>query len=169
MVLAVLAAVTLLWFQPQKLLYDERVHEPPPSAAGSSQAPGPDAAPVELASGTFISREHPTRGTARVLRLADGRVVVRLEGFATTNGPALVVWLSRNPAHGIDDAFDDGHADLGPLKGNVGDQNYLVPAGVDASGYTSLVVWCARFHVSFGAADLTPASRQQPPGSSTGS
>jgi hypothetical protein len=154
-VLALLGAVTLLWFQPQKLLYDVRVHEPLPHAGASSPGSGAVARPVELASGSFISREHPTRGTARVLRLAEGRVVVRLEDFATSNGPRLVVWLSRNPAHGADDAFDDAHVELGPLEGNVGDQNYSVPAAVDASGYTSVVVWCARFHVSFGAADLT--------------
>jgi hypothetical protein len=158
-VLAVLAAGTLLWFQPQKLLYDSRVDEPLPGVAAPAQAPGSTAAPVELASGGFVSREHETRGTARVLRLADGRVVVRFEGFATSNGPLLVVWLSANPANGPDGAFAGGHVDLGPLKGNVGDQNYVVPAGVDATAYTSVVVWCARFHVSFGAADLAPVSR----------
>ena len=156
-VLAVLVAVTLVWFQPQKLLYDNRVHESLPSAA-SSQAPGSAATPAELASGAFISREHPTRGTARVLRLADGRVVIRFEGFATSNGPLLVVWLSKNPAHGPDGAFGDSYVDLGPLKGNIGDQNYPVPAAVDPTTYTSVVVWCARFHVSFGAADLAPGT-----------
>jgi len=103
-----------------------------------------------------------------VLRLADGRVVVRLEGFATSNGPRLVVWLSKNPAHGADDTFDDDHVDLGALNGNVGDQNYLLPAGVDATAYTSVVIWCDRFHVSFGAADLAPV-RRKPPGASSGS
>jgi hypothetical protein len=55
---------------------------------------------VVLASGPFVSREHETRGTARVLRLADG----------------------------------------------------------------SVVVWCARFHVVFGAADLTPDTPRRPAG-----
>jgi Electron transfer DM13 len=160
----VLAAGTLIWFQPQKLLYDIRIDEPLPSTAVPSQAHGAPAAPAELASGTFVSREHETRGTARVLRLADGGVVVRFEGFATSNGPLLVVWLSKNPADGPDDSFADGHVDLGALKGNVGDQNYLVPPGVDTTAYTSVVVWCARFHVSFGAADLAPASSGQPSG-----
>jgi hypothetical protein len=160
--LVVLAAVTLIWFQPQKLWYDDRVDEALPSvsaeepavATGSGSAPSVPAGPVELASGTFVSREHETRGTARILQLPDGRVVVRFEGFETSNGPVLVVWLSRNAATGDDGAFDDDHVDLGPLKGNVGDQNYDVPAGVDAPAYTSVVVWCDRFDVSFGAADL---------------
>jgi Electron transfer DM13 len=147
----VLAAVTLIWFQPQKLLYDQRVQEGLPSAATGV------AAPVELASGAFVSREHETYGTARILRLGDGRVVTRFAGFATSNGPVLRVWLSRNPAHGDDAAFGHDHVDLGALKGNVGDQNYLVPARVDATAYASVVVWCDRFHVSFGAADLVPS------------
>jgi Electron transfer DM13 len=161
-VLVVLAAVTVVWFQPQKLFYDQRVDEALPSVAaeesavpsGSATASGP----VELAGGTFVSREHETVGTARVLQLPDGQVIVRFEGFETSNGPVLVVWLSKNGADGDDDAFDDDYVDLGPLKGNVGDQNYVVPDGVDPTSYTSVVVWCDRFNVSFGAADLSPAA-----------
>ena len=112
--------------------------------------------PVELATGTFISREHETTGTARILRLPDGQQILRLEGFETSNGPALFVYLSQNPADGEDGSFDDDYLDLGALKGNVGDQNYVIPAEVDPLGYTSVVVWCDRFSVSFGAADLVP-------------
>ena len=110
--------------------------------------------PVELARGTFISREHETTGTARILRLADGQQILRLEGFETSNGPALFVYLSQNPADGDDGSFDDDYIDLGELKGNIGDQNYVVPAEIDPLGYTSVVVWCDRFNVSFGAADI---------------
>jgi hypothetical protein len=164
-VLVVLAAVTLIWFQPQKLFYDDRVDEALPSVAAEESAvpsgtatPSAPAQPVELATGTFVSREHETVGTARVLQLPDGQVIVRFEGFETSNGPVLVVWLSKNHADGDDDAFDDDHVDLGPLKGNIGDQNYEVPEGVDATSYTSVVVWCDRFDVSFGAADLQPVA-----------
>jgi Electron transfer DM13 len=153
--------VTLIWFQPQRLLYDQRVDEPVPTAAHQQTpkggaTPTHGAGPAELASGTFVSREHATHGTARVLGLADDREYVRFEGFATSNGPELVVWLSKNRANGPGGAFDDAHVDLGPLKGNIGSQNYAVPAGTDAASYTSVVVWCARFHVPFGAAELTP-------------
>ncbi|MGY1619692.1 DM13 domain-containing protein [Geodermatophilus sp. SYSU D00691] len=173
-VLVVLAAVTLVWFQPQKLFYDQRVDEALPSvAAGETDGTEPQAdgsgtadpteppaptGPVELASGTFVSREHETVGTARVLQLPDGQVIIRFEGFETSNGPVLVVWLSQNTATGPDDAFDDEYLDLGPLKGNIGDQNYVVPEGVDAASFTSVVVWCDRFNVSFGAADLSPSA-----------
>jgi Electron transfer DM13 len=146
-VLVVLGAVTLIWFQPQKLFYDTTVDEAIPSASATAE-------PVELARGTFISREHETTGTARILRLPDGQQILRLEGFETSNGPALFVYLSQNPADGEDGVFDDDYLDLGALKGNIGDQNYVVPAEIDPLGYTSVVVWCDRFDVSFGAADI---------------
>jgi Electron transfer DM13 len=141
------AGVVLLWFQPQTLLYDERVDEPLPGTGAS----------VELARGNFVSGQHETTGTARVLRLPDGEQVVRLEDFSTSNGPALYVYLSQNPAEGEDGSFDDDYVDLGPLKGNLGDQNYPVPAEINGVGYASVVVWCERFSVPFGAADLMSA------------
>ncbi|MGY1636969.1 DM13 domain-containing protein [Geodermatophilus sp. SYSU D00742] len=162
--LAVLAAATFVWFQPQRLLYDQRVDEVLPgvaateSPAAGSPASTAAARPLQLASGSFASREHETVGTARLLRLPDGRVMVRFEGFATSNGPVLVVWLTKNPALGPDEAFDDDHVSLGPLKGNVGNQNYAVPSDVDSTAYTSVVVWCDRFDVPFGAADLDPST-----------
>ncbi|SDC76128.1 Electron transfer DM13 [Geodermatophilus telluris] len=159
-----LAAVALVWFQPQKLFYDQRVDEAlpsadaPPSAGAGQPAPAAPPGPVDLATGTFVSREHDTTGTARVVALPDGQVVVRLEGFATSNGPALYVYLSQNTAQGEEAAFDDEFVDLGPLKGNVGDQNYAVPEDVDATAWTSVVVWCDRFDAAFGAADLRPST-----------
>jgi hypothetical protein len=47
------------------------------------------------------------------------------------------------------------HISLGKLKGNKGSQNYAVPADVDPSRFTSVSIWCNRFDVSFGAAELT--------------
>jgi hypothetical protein len=160
-ILVVVAGIVLVWFQPQKLFYDQTVDESLPSVPAEPGDPGEEPAspvpPVEVAVGTFVSREHETTGTARALRLPDGSQIVRFEGFATSNGPALFVYLSQNPAQGEDGAFDDDYFDLGALKGNVGDQNYVVPAEVDPTGYASVVIWCERFGVSFGAADLTAA------------
>ena len=133
--------------------------ERPPADGSAGRRPSaPAAQPVDLATGSFVSREHETVGTARVVQLPDGQVIVRLEGFETSNGPALYVYLSQNPADGTEAAFDDEFVDLGALKGNVGDQNYVVPAGVDAVAFTSVVIWCDRFDAAFGAADLAPVA-----------
>jgi hypothetical protein len=54
--------------------------------------------------------------------------------------------------------FDDGaYVDLGSLKGNRGNQNYSIPADLDLEGLSSVAIWCDRFNVSFGAAELKPA------------
>jgi hypothetical protein len=48
-----------------------------------------------------------------------------------------------------------GAVDLGPLKGNIGDQNYSIPNEVDLSGFDTVLVWCVRFNALFGVATLT--------------
>lgn len=165
------AAFGSYWFQPWKLWQDETVEEalpgvvatsaPPagaprgqPSAQPSSTASGPQT----LASGDLISHEHATSGTAKLLRLADGSHVVRLENLDTSNGPDLRVWLTDAPVEQGKagwHVFDDGkYVSLGKLKGNKGSQNYALPSDVDWSSYSSVSIWCDRFDVSFGAAEL---------------
>lgn len=145
-------------FQPWRIFVDSVVVEAAPSAPAGADA---TADPVVLASGSFISHEHETAGTVTVLQLADGSRVLRLEDLSTSNGPDLKVWLTDAPViEGPDGwrVFDDGAwADLGALKGNVGSQNYAIPADVDLAALTSVSIWCDRFDVSFGAALLAPA------------
>ncbi len=44
--------------------------------------------------------------------------------------------------------------ELGALKGNQGDQNYDLPAGVDLNQYQVVAIYCERFHAIFGVARL---------------
>jgi hypothetical protein len=152
---AVALAVALALFQPWKLWVNQTVDEALPVAAAG---PTPSAGLAELARGTFVSHEHATTGTARVLQGGDGSRYLRLENLATSNGPLLKVWLTDATVRTGSDGwhvFDDGrHLDLGALKGNKGSQNYPLPPGVDLATFHSVTVWCARFHVSFGAAEL---------------
>src|SRR5688572_6952865 len=97
----VVAAIVLVWFQPQKLWIDERVNEDAPTAEPRSTAATdtpdtPPEEPDEVARDMFASLDHTTRGTVRVLRLGDDERVVRLEDFETDNGPDLFVYLSTN-------------------------------------------------------------------------
>ncbi|MET8148650.1 DM13 domain-containing protein [Actinoplanes sp. NPDC049668] len=158
------AAVALPLFQPWKIWVDETVDEPPPAAVAAvsgtaSAGPRATAGPATIARGTFVSHEHDTTGTVRVVRGPDGSRHLRIEDLDTSNGPALKVWLTDAPVLAGRDGwhvFDDGrHVDLGALKGNKGSQNYPIPAGVDLAAYRSVSIWCARFRVSFGAAQLT--------------
>lgn len=113
--------------------------------------------PVVVATGRFTDADaiHMGSGTATVYQLPDSNHVVRFEAFRTTNGPALVVYLARHSSpSSADDVIDGGFLSLGKLKGNVGNQNYPVPAGTDISEYGSVVIWCELFDVLFSPASL---------------
>ena len=145
LVLAVVAVVgfVLVWFQPQKLVIDERADDVAPESVSAE----------ELATASFVSLDHETTGRVRILD-GDGTRVVRLEDLATSNGPDLYLYLSTNDVSGPEGAFDDDIVNLGRLKGNLGDQNYDVPAGTDLARYRSVLIWCDRFDSAFGAAAL---------------
>ena len=116
------------------------------------------AAPAEVVvqyTGTFMDRSHPSEGVAQVLNDGSAQRFLRLEEFATDNGPDLNVYLSAAPPDAPADQFDDDFVDLGNLKGNIGDQNYEIPEDVDLDRYSTVVIWCVRFAVAFGSAGLT--------------
>jgi hypothetical protein len=110
----------------------------------------PDA-PVALATGAFTSIAHPTSGTALLVRLPDGTHLVRIEGLETDNGPDVWLAVSNAPA-GSGDYSSLRRVE--PLKGNIGNQNYPIPADIDVDGLRSVVIWCERFSVAFGDAPL---------------
>ncbi|MFD7664528.1 DM13 domain-containing protein [Streptomyces sp. NPDC059788] len=172
---AVLAAAFALYlFQPWKALTSTTVDEAAPPAVTSSApadamtgepgARGPDGTggmsgmKGAAARGSFVSHEHATSGTARTLRLADGGRVVRLEDLKTSEGPDVRVYLSHRSAAEAAKGLGRDAVELGALKGNLGNQNYTVPSATDPAGFRSVVIWCKRFSVSFGAADLPAAA-----------
>ncbi|MBH0774715.1 DM13 domain-containing protein [Nocardia bovistercoris] len=110
---------------------------------------------TELTRGRFVRQEHEVVGTARLLELPDGRRILRLEDFATSDGPDLHVWLSEKAAGGNWFKYGRGRrVRLGALKATDGNHNYPIPADHDLSGLRSAVIWCRRFHVAFGSAPL---------------
>jgi hypothetical protein len=183
-VLALLAWVVFGVFGAHLLFVDDEVDEalptfdppaatvPAPAAADApvaTDAPAPTSvtAPVVPApttpsasepvvvtevAGSFVSREHDTSGRALVLGDGSGQRFLRFEEFATDNGPDLNVYLVDSSTGDVSDFVD-----LGNLKGNVGDQNYEVPAGTDLSRYDTVVIWCVRFSANFGDAVLAAA------------
>jgi Electron transfer DM13 len=152
--IAVAALVIVLFaawyaFRPEGLFIDRRVQEELPSAKGG--------APLQrVASGSFYGVVHPTEGTATIYQVGDGSRVLRFTNFRTTNGPNVHVYMvAAGDAKDSASVPRAGFIDLGPIKGNVGDQNYAFGPGVDLSKYRSVSVWCQRFSVNFGTAPLT--------------
>ncbi len=116
---------------------------------------GMEIEPTVLGKGEFgqIDPVHGASGTATIYELPDGQRIVRLEDFSSTNGPELHVILTTGTA--METFADVGeYIDLGLLKGNVGNQNYEIPAELDLTPIKSIVIYCRPFHVVFSVADL---------------
>jgi hypothetical protein len=107
--------------------------------------------------GTFHGKVHKTSGRATIYKESDGRLLLRLTNFKTSNGPDVHVVLIA-----AKDADDDANflknstekLELGSLKGNEGDQNYDIPAGTDLEKFQTVSIYCERFNANFGAAPL---------------
>jgi hypothetical protein len=163
--LAAGGAFGIYWFAPWKLFTDNTVNETLPNVdaagTGTQAGSGPAATNTLLASGTIVAHEHESSGTAKLVRLSDGRVQLILENLVTSDGPDLRVWLTDQPVKEGKAGwfvFDDGrYVEVGSLKANKGNQVYDIPAGTDLNGLTSVTIWCKRFSVSFGAAQLKAA------------
>ncbi|MDH3312704.1 MAG: DM13 domain-containing protein [Nitrosopumilus sp.] len=91
---------------------------------------------------------HDTQGDVYTIPLEDGSNVLRLENFKSTNGPDLYVYLS------IDDNASK-FINLGELKANKGNQNYVIPDDTDLSKHNKVLIWCKAFGVLFGSAELS--------------
>ena len=110
-----------------------------------------------MLSGKFIGVNdgiHNAEGVAKVIALDDGTSVLRLENFKATNGPDLYVYLAT-------DKSASDIVNLGRLKGNIGNQNYPIPAGTDLTKYNTALIWCKAFSGPFGSAQLASPSPPQ--------
>lgn len=135
------------WYLASPLFIDQEV----------SETISPADAQQVLAQGTFsdVDSLHKGMGTATIYEGVGGRRVLRLSDFRVTNGPDLKVWLvAKSAIASADDVKNSESVSLGRLKGNVGDQNYDLPADLDLGKYTSVVIWCEQFGVLFSPATL---------------
>lgn len=111
--------------------------------------------PHPLAAGPFVAMAHSGRGTAAISQREDGSRRVVISDLATEAGPDLMLVLTE-AAPDPDANLLPAHLDLGPLKGNRGTFEYVLPPGVDVGRYSHAVVWCRLFSVPFTVAALRP-------------
>jgi hypothetical protein len=149
----VLAIAVWYAFRPERAFLDVHVSESAPSGMTAV-----------LSSGVFVPLAHEGRGLAEVVQLADGRRMLRFSNFETLNGPDVRVYLLKAASvRGDRELALAGFLDLGELKGNIGDQNYDIPAGTDLSSYRAVSVWCRRFGVNFTSASLVQGTPSRAP------
>jgi hypothetical protein len=116
------------------------------------------AEPIAIASGSFRDGDafHKGSGEAIIYQLEDGSHLLRLENLNVTNGPDLhVLLVNHSDPQTRADVHDSGYSELGKLKGNMGSQNYEIPADLDLDSVSSIVIYCKPFQVVFSVAALT--------------
>ena len=136
-------------FRPEKLWINAKVNEAAPFSASTDPQP--------LYTGRLEGKAHQSNGRATIYKAPDGKPYLRLTDFMTSNGPDVHVVLARADDANLRQEIVKGQLDsieLGPLKGNQGDQNYDLPAPVDLQKYNAVVIYCERFHAIFGLARL---------------
>jgi len=134
------------WYAFSPLLFDDVVEE---QLVAADQT---------LSTGEFVDADafHQGSGTAQIVQMADGGLQVQLSNFEVTNGPDLKVYISSHPnPTSASDVTGAEILNLGELKGNVGDQAYDLPEGVDLASLGSVVIWCEQFGVLFATAALS--------------
>lgn len=113
-------------------------------------------------SGSFVSGEHPTQGTARIVN-RNGQLVIELDNnFKTFDmGPDLVVVLHRSdnvigntkpPAYPLKEG---DYVFVEELQKFSGAQTYTIPSNIKLDDYKSVAIWCRKFNATFGAAKLS--------------
>jgi hypothetical protein len=129
------------------------VFPPPPAAEQLTDA---DRRARVLAEGTFI---HANR--ADPIHHGKGRVTVRQDNvylepdFEVGPGPKFHVYLvPKAPIRTSGDLRDQMFVDLGRLRAFKGSQRYAIPAGLDLTGFGSVIIWCEQFSVLISPADL---------------
>jgi hypothetical protein len=126
---------------------DTPLNEPPlPAMKGAEVA----------ASGRFYSIERKSRGEAKLYRLTGGRLALRFENFKTSSNSDLFVWLSEaERPRTTKEVLRAPHREIALLKSTLGNQNYLLPPGVEESAVRSIVIWCEPVLIAYGAASLS--------------
>lgn len=111
--------------------------------------------PELISQGNFFDGDdfHKGSGNAKLFKMPDGSHLVRLEDFEVTNGPDLYVYLT-NASGAKTSAEVKGGYNAGRLKGNKGNQNYVIPADIDVSDYNGISIYCRAFSVLFSSANL---------------
>lgn len=124
--------------------------------ANDAMPEGATAEPVLLYSGMFTGADefHQGSGSVAIYELASGERVLRFEDFEVTNGPGLVVYFAENAAPTSSSDLGE-HVRVEPLKGNIGNQNYTLPADLDLEQFGSVIIYCEPFSVLFSLAPLT--------------
>jgi hypothetical protein len=130
---------------------------PTPTTAPATVAPvATTSAPApSVFNGNFSGRgNYNVSGKAVLGKTPDGKNILRFEGFNSSNGPDLIIYLSKE-ANPTTSAQVKNGVEIGLLKATQGNLNFELDSALDLSQYKSVVIYCRAFSVLFGVATLS--------------
>ena len=99
----------------------------------------------KLKKGDFVETSYTVSGQA-FLYNNNGKMKLGITNFTTDSGPDLRIYM----------ATDRTASDFVEVSGDVKNGNYSIelPEGLDTDTYHYVLIWCKRFSVLFGSANL---------------
>ena len=118
-----------------------------------------------LGSGSFVQGDstYTISGNAFLSRIND-KLNLTFTDFEVSNGPDLFVYAVKTDSTEYSElkatVESGGFIKLSALKGNLGDQNYLLDAEFETKQYQVISIWCRRFSRNFGSVYLAPPAKE---------
>lgn len=149
------------FFGIQALWTDRVVNEPIPMMPVPNESVTTSTKPSikTIAQGEFTQGDSTYTISGNVAVTEDnGARVISFRDFDVTNGPDLFVYIVTSPNtdnQTVKEAVREGKfVSIGALKGNKGNQTYILPPEIELNENTVISIWCRRFSRNFGSADL---------------
>lgn len=130
----------------------------PPLGCTATKPPVPAASQAaqstmqQSTAGAFVSVEHKTTGSIRIVTEGIQQYLVLDKDFKTSAGPDLFVILHQSSQPQRYDK--NSYVLLGKLQNVAGEQRYEIPHALDLKSYKSAVIWCRQFSATFAYAPL---------------
>jgi len=103
----------------------------------------------------FIKKKYKIKGQWKVIQ-ENGQTVIRFsDDFKTKKGPDLKIFLSPQSVGDVTgETAINGAINIGVLKSNKGAQDYILPAGVSLTDFSSVLIHCEAYSVLWGGGNL---------------
>jgi hypothetical protein len=107
-----------------------------------------------VARGSVYGIDQQGSGRVALYELDDG-LALRFDPFSVTANSDLFVWVSTTPKPKTSkEALESKHVQIAELKATGGEQNYVVPDGIDRDAIRSIIIWCVPVRTAYAAATL---------------
>lgn len=99
-----------------------------------------------ISQGSFNGAAHPTTGTVKLSKDTAGKKYLVFENFSTDAGPDIRIWIAE-------DKSANNYTELSKTV-FTGSFKIEVPAELDTTKKSYVLIWCKAFAVLFGSAQL---------------